>query len=99
MHNRRQPKNKMKHREFRSNDQGKSHKGKSQLDSSSIRNHLFNRDTKYNEKSREWVSSSKFEQAVGWRSLVATTDAHAESIFPSIESTLKHWSTESTFAH
>ena len=89
MHNRRQPRIQWD-KEFWTNDQGKTHKGKTQPDSSSIRNQLFNRDTEYNERSREWASSPKSEQVVAWRSLVAAIDAHTESTFPSTESTLKH---------
>lgn len=89
MHNRRQPWI-QRDREFRSNGQGKTHKGKTQPDSSSIRNQLFNKDTKYNERSRERVSSPESEQFVAWISLVATTEAHTESTFSSIESSLKH---------
>ena len=77
--------------EFRSNKQGKTHKGKTQPDYFSIRYQFFSRDTKYNERSIEWVNSLKSEQAVAWISLVATTNANTELTFPSIESTLKHW--------
>ena len=54
----------MRHRESRSNDQGKTHKGKTQPDSSSNRYQLFNKDTKYNERSKEWEISPKSKQDV-----------------------------------
>ena len=73
MHNRRQPR-KNRDREFRSNEQGKT-----QPDSSSIRNQLFSKDAKYNKRSREWVISPKSEQFLAWKSLVAATTAHIES--------------------
>lgn len=72
----------MGHRGFRSNDQGENHKGKTQPYSFSIIIQLFNRDIEYNERSREWVSSPKYEQVVAWRSLVASRYANIELTFP-----------------